>query len=148
LSDLSSEAIAQAVLTKEADVEYRRLSAMAMAWRIEATERHTKFLHMLLEQAADKYVSASSEDLETLVPVLASSRKEELEDHRDFSVAAYSRDAASFAAADEQLNHLETLARDHYDSGRDIISEEETELVTESDRSSMGSDKTPRWVCT
>jgi hypothetical protein len=146
LSDLSSEAIAQAVLTKEADVEYRRLSAMAMAWRIEATERHTKFLHMLLEQAADKYVSASSENVETMVPALASSRKEELQDHTDFSVAAYSRDAASFAAADEQLSHLETVARDHYDSGH--VSEEEPDLVTGSDRSSTGSDHSPRWLCT
>lgn len=49
------EAMAQAVLTKEADLEWRRLSALATAWRIEASERHTKFLHMVLKCEADTY---------------------------------------------------------------------------------------------
>ncbi|KAG2139708.1 hypothetical protein DEU56DRAFT_301097 [Suillus clintonianus] len=44
LRHLSSEAIAQALLTKEADLECRRLTALLTAWRIEASERHTKFL--------------------------------------------------------------------------------------------------------
>ncbi|KAG2339316.1 hypothetical protein BDR05DRAFT_1003427 [Suillus weaverae] len=148
LSDVSHEAITQAVLMKEADVEYRHLSAMAMAWRIEATERHTKFLHMLLEQAADKYVTTPSEKLEALVPALASCSKEELGDDRDFSVAAYSHDAASFAAADEQLSHMEMFAQDHYGSGPgsnldEDCKQEEPELPPESDSSSMGSDQAP-----
>ncbi|KAG1850467.1 hypothetical protein C8R48DRAFT_676690 [Suillus tomentosus] len=124
LSDLSNEAVAQAVLTKEADVEYRRLSAMAMAWQIEATD-------------------ASSEDLETLVPALASSRKEELRDRTDFGVAAYSHDAASFTVADEQLNHLEKLARNHYNSGSDVVAEdcEELELPAGSGANATGSNQ-------
>ncbi|KAG1817672.1 uncharacterized protein BJ212DRAFT_1299189 [Suillus subaureus] len=139
LSDLSSEA----VLTKEADVKSRCLSAMAMAWQIEATEQHTKFLHMLLKRAADKYVSTSSEDLKTLVPALASSREEELQDHTDFSVAAYSHDAISFGAVDEQLNHLERLARNHYGSGSHVVTKDckqKSELPAESDASATSSD--------
>ncbi|KAG1730567.1 hypothetical protein EDD22DRAFT_852995, partial [Suillus occidentalis] len=127
LSDLSSEAIAQAVLTKEADVEYRHLSAMAMAWLLTNMSAHLQKI--------------SRPWFQYLLPP----GRRNLKITEDFSVAAYSRDAVSFAAADEQLNHLEMLAWDHYDSGRDIISEEETELVTESDRSSMGPNKTPWW---
>ncbi|KAG1787367.1 uncharacterized protein HD556DRAFT_1409774 [Suillus plorans] len=70
LKHLSNEAMAQAVLTKEADREWRRLSAMATAWRIEASERHTKFLHMVLECEADTYASATSEPLDTSVQAL------------------------------------------------------------------------------
>ncbi|KAG2106199.1 uncharacterized protein F5147DRAFT_701376 [Suillus discolor] len=116
LKHLSNEAMAQAVLTKEADREWRRLSAMATAWRIEASERHTKFLYMVLECEADTYVSATSEPLDTSVQALVDCSKEELQDRVDFDVVAYQRDEMSFAVADEQFTDMESYALEHYRS--------------------------------
>jgi len=108
--------MAQAVLTKEADLEWRRLSALATAWRIEPSERHTKFLHMVLECEADTYASAASEPLDTSLQALVESSKEELQDRTDFDVVAYDRDATSFAVADEQLSGMESYAYELYRS--------------------------------
>jgi hypothetical protein len=116
LKHLSTEAMAQAVLTKEADLEWRRLSALATAWRIEASERHTKFLHMVLECEADTYASAASEPLDTSLQALVESSKEELQDRTDFDVVTYDRDATSFAVADEQLSGMESYAYELYRS--------------------------------
>lgn len=77
--------MAQAVLTKEADVESRR---------IEASERHTKFLHMVLQCDADSYASATSEPLNT-----------------SFGSVAYNHDVTSFAVAYEQFSDMENYAR-------------------------------------
>ncbi|KAG1816989.1 hypothetical protein EV424DRAFT_1540570 [Suillus variegatus] len=116
LRHLSHEAMAQAVLTKEADIESRRLSAMATAWRIEVSERHTKFLHMVLECDADTYASAASERLDSSVQALVNCSKEELQDHVNFGAVAYKHDVMSFAVADEQLTDMEGYAVEHYRS--------------------------------
>jgi hypothetical protein len=97
---------------------------------------------MLLKWAADKYVSASSEDLKTLFPALASSREEELQDRTDFSVAAYSHDAISFGAVDEQLNQLERLAHNCYGSRSHVVTGDcKQKLPTESDASATSLDE-------
>ncbi|KAG2342130.1 hypothetical protein BDR05DRAFT_365423 [Suillus weaverae] len=114
LKHLPREAIAQAVLTKEADLEWRRLSALATAWRIEASERHNKFLQMILECEAETYASADSETLEASLQALVDSSPEELQDHTDFGVAAYNNDVTSFAVADQQLDDMESIAQELY----------------------------------
>ncbi|KAG2058777.1 hypothetical protein BDR06DRAFT_1028181 [Suillus hirtellus] len=95
-------AMAQAVLTKEADVESRHLSAMATAWRIKCD--------------ADTYASATSEHLDSSVQALINYSKEELQDHVDFGVATYKHDMMSFTVADKQLTDMEGYAVEHYRS--------------------------------
>ncbi|KAG2050090.1 hypothetical protein BDR06DRAFT_960608 [Suillus hirtellus] len=95
---------------------------MATAWRIEASERHTKFLHMVLECEADTYASATSGPLDTPVQALVDCSKEELQDCIDFGAVAYQRDQMSFGVADEQLTDMEVYALEHYRS-KDIRAE-------------------------
>lgn len=94
--------MAQAVLTKEADVESRR---------IEASERHTKFLHMVLQCDADSYASATSEPLNTSLQAFVQCSREELQDLTDFGSVAYNHDVTSFAVAYEQFSDMENYAR-------------------------------------
>jgi hypothetical protein len=111
LKNLSSEARAQAIVTQHAEVEWRRLSALTTAWRIEAIEQHSKLLHMVLESEARVYVNAASEPLNTSVKELVScTSKEELEDQKECSIAVYDDDTMLFAEADAELDHMETCA--------------------------------------
>lgn len=64
LECLSSRPLAQATLTKEADVESRRLRTLTTAWEIYALEQHQRFLQMVLEDDGGTYASASVEPLE------------------------------------------------------------------------------------
>ncbi|KAG1792269.1 uncharacterized protein HD556DRAFT_1380090 [Suillus plorans] len=57
LQSLSPEAIAQAVATKQADVEWRRMRALTTAWEIQAIEEHKRFLQMVLEDDGDAYMT-------------------------------------------------------------------------------------------
>ncbi|KAG2139093.1 uncharacterized protein EDB93DRAFT_1106200 [Suillus bovinus] len=66
LKNLSLEALAQAVVTQHAEVEWRCLCALTTAWHIEAIEQHSKLLHMILEREAQTYANAASESLNTL----------------------------------------------------------------------------------
>ncbi|KAG2087905.1 uncharacterized protein F5147DRAFT_781170 [Suillus discolor] len=104
LRNMSSEAVAQAVLTKEADLEWKRLRALASAWEIE----------ILLEDEAACLANASKEPLAISLESLANYSMEELKTRTAFSIAAYSQDRTSFIATDAQLDHLEFLAHEHY----------------------------------
>ncbi|KAG1834256.1 hypothetical protein EV424DRAFT_1341536 [Suillus variegatus] len=114
LRNMSSEAVAQAVLTKEADLEWKRLRALASAWEIEVSQRHTRLLQILLEDEAACLANASKEPLAVSFESLANYSMEELKTRTAFSIAAYSQDRMSFIATDAQLDHLEFLAREHY----------------------------------
>ncbi|KAG2747753.1 hypothetical protein P692DRAFT_20849098 [Suillus brevipes Sb2] len=114
LRNMSSEAVAQAVLTKEADLEWKRLRALASAWEIEVSQRHTKFLQILLQDEAACFASASREPLAVSLEALGKCNMAELKERTAFSIAAYSQDRTSFIATDAQLDYLEYLAREHY----------------------------------
>jgi hypothetical protein len=110
---LSSEAIAQAVLTKEADVEWRRLRTLTTAWEIYALEQHQRFLHMVLEDDSETYASATSEPLTTSIEALSRCNLEELQDRINLCQAVYDTDATSFTAGYNQLDLMEDIACAH-----------------------------------
>lgn len=111
---MSSEAMAQAVLTKEADLEWKRLRALASAWEIEVSQRHTRLLQILLEDKAACLANASKEPMVVSFEALANCSMEELKTRTAFSIAAYGQDRTSFIATDAQLDYLEGLAHEHY----------------------------------
>ncbi|KAG2116813.1 hypothetical protein DEU56DRAFT_761491 [Suillus clintonianus] len=118
IKHLSAEAAAQAVATMHADVERRRVCALATAWEIYATEEHLKFLHMVLEDEGETYANAAREPLKTSVGELVRCSEDELKDQIDSCVTAYSHDVISFAVGDTQLDYLEnTHSEDSDDSG-------------------------------
>lgn len=116
LKHLSSEAIAQAVLTKEADLEWKRLSALASAWEIEVFRRHKRLARIIHDDKARTYASSASEPLLTSLETLVNSNLDsgELQTRMAFAVSAYSEDKSLYSAADAQLDNLEHLAREHY----------------------------------
>ncbi|KAG1842357.1 hypothetical protein F4604DRAFT_1784213 [Suillus subluteus] len=114
LEHLSSKAVAQAVLTKEADVEWRRLRTLTTAWEIYAMEQHQRFLHMVLEDDSETYASAASEPLTTSIQALFSCSTEELQERMEFCKVAYDSDATSFATGDDQLDLIEDIACSHF----------------------------------
>ncbi|KAG2157243.1 hypothetical protein DEU56DRAFT_905906 [Suillus clintonianus] len=97
LQHLSSGAIAQAVITKQADIEWRRVRALATAW-IQAIEEHKRFLQMVLE---DDELSKGSVD--------------ELNERLHSCMAAYSPDVTSLAVGHKQLDLMEDIAYEHPD---------------------------------
>lgn len=109
LERLSSVAIAQAVLTKEADVEWRRLRTLTTAWEIYALEQHQRFLHMLLEDDSEKYASATSEPLTTSIEALSHCSVEELQERKDLCQVVYDTDITSLAAGHDQLDLIEDI---------------------------------------
>jgi hypothetical protein len=107
---MSSEALAQAVVTKEADVEWRRMRALTTAWEIHAIEQHQKFLYMVLEDDGQTYADAVSEPLITSVKELSKCSKEDLQGRIEYCMATYGPDAMSFAVGDSQLDVVEGMA--------------------------------------
>lgn len=107
LGRLSPGAAAQAVVTMHADVEWRRVSALATAWEIYASEEHLKFLHMVLEDEGEEYANASQEPLGVSVQELVRSNEKVIKEQIDCSVTAYSDDIALFSVGDTQLDYLE-----------------------------------------
>ncbi|KAG1791582.1 uncharacterized protein HD556DRAFT_1385557 [Suillus plorans] len=61
LQHLSSKAIAQAVVMKQADVQWRRMRALTTAWEIQAITEHKIFLQMVLQDDGSTHASAASE---------------------------------------------------------------------------------------
>ncbi|KAG1896080.1 uncharacterized protein F5891DRAFT_983778 [Suillus fuscotomentosus] len=116
LKHMSCEAIAQAVLTKEADLEWKRMCALASAWEIEVLRRHERLAHIIHNDKARIYASATSEPLLASLETLANSDLDsgELQSRLAFAIAAYSQDKSLYSATDEQFDHLEHLAREHY----------------------------------
>jgi hypothetical protein len=119
LECLSSEAIAQAVLTKEADVEWRRLRTLTTAWEIYTLEQHQRYLHMLLEDDSEKYASATSEPLSTSIEALSRCSVEELQERKDLCQVVYDTDTTSFAAGHDQLDLIEDIACARLDEPKD-----------------------------
>ncbi|KAG1880415.1 hypothetical protein C8R48DRAFT_767207 [Suillus tomentosus] len=116
LKHMSCEAIAQAVLTKEADLEWKRMCALASTWEIEVLRRHERLAHIIHNDKARIYASATSEPLLASLETLANSDLDsgELRSRLAFAIAAYSEDKFLYSATDEQFDHLEHLAREHY----------------------------------
>ncbi|KAG1756151.1 hypothetical protein EDD22DRAFT_912743 [Suillus occidentalis] len=114
LECLSSRALAQATLTKEADVEWRRLRTLTTAWEIYALEQHQKFLQMVLEDDGETYASASVEPLAATVEALSNCSTEELQERIDNCKAVYDSDETSFAAGHSQLDLMEDISSAHF----------------------------------
>ncbi|KAG2737553.1 hypothetical protein P692DRAFT_20761460 [Suillus brevipes Sb2] len=114
LQNLSSQAVAQAVVTKEADVEWRRLRALTTAWEIHAIEQHQKFLYMVFEDDSQIYTSAASEPLITSIQEFSNSNMENLQRRIEDCRATFGPDAMSFAVADSQLDLVEDIACVHF----------------------------------
>ncbi|KAG1720764.1 hypothetical protein EDD22DRAFT_854567 [Suillus occidentalis] len=128
---MSSEAVAQAVLTKEADLEWKHLRTLASTWEIE--------------DKAACLASASKEPMVVSFEALANCSMEELKTCIAFSIAAYGQDRMSFIATDAQLDYLKGLAREHYLPLSDEDALEEVVGACEQDSQASG-EESPKSV--
>ncbi|KAG2108993.1 uncharacterized protein F5147DRAFT_773328 [Suillus discolor] len=112
LQQLSPEAVAQAVVTMHAEVEFRCVRALARAHEINATAQCLRLLHMVLEDEGEIYANAALEPLDTSIGEIIKCTKNQTRDDINLGVAAYSREVMSFAAADSQLDHFEGTCYD------------------------------------
>ncbi|KAG1820942.1 uncharacterized protein BJ212DRAFT_1478032 [Suillus subaureus] len=110
LEHLSFNALAQALLTKEADVEWRCLRTLTMAWEIYTLEQHQRFLHMVLEDYSETYASATSEPFMTSIEALSHCNVEELQECINLCQVIYNTDTMLFAAGYNQLDIIEDIA--------------------------------------
>jgi hypothetical protein len=102
--------MAQAVVTMHAEVEFRRVRALARAHEINATAQRLRLLHMVLEDEGELYANAASEPLDTSVGELLKCTKNQIRGNINLGVAAYSQDVMSFAVADSHLDRFEGTA--------------------------------------
>lgn len=72
LQSLTPEVLSHAVIAVHADVEWRRVGAIAGALRVDGVQEHFMFLDLLAKSEADTYVNAFSEPLETAIGALSS----------------------------------------------------------------------------
>ncbi|KAG2028996.1 hypothetical protein BDR03DRAFT_1019037 [Suillus americanus] len=125
LQSMSDNAIEKATLAKQATREISRLRVMLTAWEIEEAERHAELLRELHRSNMEGYLDANQEAF-WFERFLSDRTLADVKDDFDFNrTAAYPNDLASLAAADEQLNQLESHANE-----RGLISSKE-ELATE-----------------
>jgi hypothetical protein len=110
LKNLTPEAFAHAVDAIQADIEWRRVRAIAAALHVDAVQKHSKFLDVTATSEADTYVNAISEPLEAAYEVLASCTNDELNDRKNCSIATYELEETSFVAADTEFDHFENIA--------------------------------------
>lgn len=108
MSKMPNATVRRAVIAKRADVESKRLRALATAWELESTEKHAMLLQSVLRDNAEEYVDSMAETT-FFQRVLVKRGMQELEDDADFTVAAYTHDLAAHQIADEQLNCLEEI---------------------------------------
>jgi hypothetical protein len=101
--------VGQALIAKEADCEYKRLSTLAMAWAAEARAQDKQLHEMLIKEELAKY-AVSAAEASILRRVLVGRSVEELDADVDFCVGAYSHDFQSFSVADSTLNQIEGAA--------------------------------------
>ncbi|KAG1859547.1 hypothetical protein DFJ58DRAFT_840127 [Suillus subalutaceus] len=106
----------KAVITKQADVEWRCVHALATAWEIQAIKEHKRFLQIVLEDDGDTYASAASEPWGTSLQELSRGSVDELDEHLHFCMAVYSPDMILLSVGDKQLNVVEDIARMHVDN--------------------------------
>lgn len=115
--------VGQALVAKEADCEYKHLSALAMAWVAEARAQDKQLREMLVEDELARY-AVSAAEASILRRVLIGRSVEELNANLDFCIGAYSHDFWSFSVADSTLNQIEGAAS--------CLSEAEEELHADS----------------
>ncbi|KAG1890585.1 uncharacterized protein F5891DRAFT_1197967 [Suillus fuscotomentosus] len=111
LQQLSPQAVAQAVVTMHAKVEFRRVRALARAHEINATAQRLRLLHMVLEDEGEVYANAASEPLDTSIGEIFKYKKNRVPDSMSQGIATYSQDVMSFAVADSHLDRFEGTAR-------------------------------------
>jgi hypothetical protein len=111
---LSPEALAQAVIAIQADVEWRRVRAIAAALRVDAVQQHSKFLDITVQSETEMYVSAASEPLNTAIEALAGCTTDEVADRKNCSIAAYDLDATSFVTADMEFDQVKNISCAHF----------------------------------
>ncbi|KAG1887893.1 uncharacterized protein F5891DRAFT_1076788, partial [Suillus fuscotomentosus] len=110
LQHLSSEEISQAVITKHADIEWRRMRALTTAWEIQAIEEYKRFLSMVLEDDGSTYASAASEPWDTSLQELAKGNVGELDERLHFCMSTYNPDITSLAVGEKQLDLVDSMA--------------------------------------
>ncbi|KIK34603.1 hypothetical protein CY34DRAFT_17606 [Suillus luteus UH-Slu-Lm8-n1] len=125
LKSLTPVALAHAVDAIQADIEWRRVRAIAAALHVDAVQKHSKFLDVTATSEADTYVNAVSEPLETAYEVLASCTHDELNDRKNCSIATYELEETSFVAADTEFDHFENIALTVVDSEGSACSSDE-----------------------
>ena len=106
--------MAQAVIAKNADVEWRRQCALTTAWEIHAREEQLKFLTLVLEDQGETYANAASEHLDTTIGELIKCSERGLKNNIAYGVAAFSYDVDAFAIGDAQFDDLESVATGTY----------------------------------
>jgi hypothetical protein len=114
LKSLTPEARAHAMIAIQADIEWRRVRAIAAALHVDAVQKHSMFLDVTAKSEADTYVDAVLEPFETAFEALSSCTTEELDNRKNCSIAAYNLDETSFAAADIEFDHVENIACAHF----------------------------------
>lgn len=111
MQPLSAVAVAQAVVTMHAEVEFRRARALARAHQVNAATQRLRLLHIALEVEGEAYANASSEPLETSIREIAKTNKKNTRDEINLGVAAFSQDVMSFDVADSHFDHFEGICR-------------------------------------
>jgi hypothetical protein len=106
---LPDDTVYHAVIAKKADVESKRLRALATAWELESAEKHAVLLQQILKNCAVDYIDSAAE-ASFFERLLVKRGRQQLEDDSDFIVAAYSHDFTAFNIADTQLQQLEEIS--------------------------------------
>ncbi|KAG1848592.1 hypothetical protein C8R48DRAFT_677243 [Suillus tomentosus] len=125
LKNLTPVALAHAVIAIQADIEWRRVRAIAAALHVDAVQKHSMFLDVTAKSEAETYVNAVSEPFEAACESLASRTTDELNDRRNCTIAAYELDEMSFTAADTEFDHFENIALTVLDSDGSTTSSDE-----------------------
>jgi hypothetical protein len=112
LEKLTPAALAQAIVAIQADIEWRRVRALAAALHVDALKQRSKFIGITVQSEAEAYADAVSEPVEKSIEALSSFTASELNDHS--SIAAYERDMTSFVTADAEFDEVERFACGHF----------------------------------
>ncbi|KAG2131637.1 hypothetical protein DEU56DRAFT_914409 [Suillus clintonianus] len=119
LKRLTPEARAQAMIAIQADIEWRRVRAIAAALHVDVVQQHSMFLDITAKSEAETYVNAAAEPFVTASEALAGYTADELNSRENCSIAAFDLDATSFATADTEFDHVENFALTLLDPGSD-----------------------------
>ncbi|KAG1890548.1 uncharacterized protein F5891DRAFT_1198122 [Suillus fuscotomentosus] len=105
---MPDDTVYTAVIAKQADVESKRLRALAAAWELESAEKHAVLLQAIFKNYAKQYAESMIE-ASYFERVLVKRSLQQLEDDADFTVTTYSHDFAAYQVADLQLDYLEEI---------------------------------------
>jgi hypothetical protein len=84
------------------------LYALATAWDLESTERHTVLLQTMIKDNAERYLDSLAEAA-FFNSVMVKRFHQQLKDDADFTIAAYTHDLTAHSIADKQLDYLEEI---------------------------------------